>query len=76
MTAEIIPFPQRRRSYVMHSDQFPQRRRSRAVRILREGPAWLVIHGEHGWLHGSLGDAAGWAIGLADELGVAIAAEA
>ena len=37
MTARIIPFPQRAPF---------------AVRIEREGPAWLVTCRDHGWLHG------------------------
>jgi hypothetical protein len=32
--------------------RFPMRR-SLAVWITRDGPAWLVLAGEHGWLHGS-----------------------
>jgi hypothetical protein len=38
MPADIIPFP---------------KRRSLAIWITREGPTWLVVAGDHGWLHGS-----------------------
>jgi hypothetical protein len=37
MTAQIIPLPTRA---------------SFAVRITREGEAWLVLVGAYGWLHG------------------------
>ena len=36
--------------------EFPARRYS-VIRVEREGPAWLVIVREHGWLHGSRQDA-------------------
>ena len=37
MSASVIPFPQR--------SPF-------VVRVEREGPAWLVVCRDHGWLHG------------------------
>ena len=44
----------------------------RHVRIAREGPAWLVISRDHGWLHGSRADAAADARWLANNHGVPI----
>jgi hypothetical protein len=40
------------------------------VRIAREGPAWLVICRDHGWLHGSRADASANAYWLAKNHGV------
>jgi hypothetical protein len=42
------------------------------VRIAREGPAWLVICRDHGWLHGSRADAAADTRWLANNHGVPI----
>ena len=42
------------------------------VRIVREGPAWLVICRDPGWLHGSRADASANAYWLAKNHGVPI----
>jgi hypothetical protein len=42
------------------------------VRIAREGPAWLVICRDHGWLHGSRADASANAYWLAKNHGAPI----
>lgn len=55
MTARIIPFPQRAPF---------------AVRIEREGAAWLVVCRDHGWLHGDRGAA------IADANAIAFAGSA
>jgi hypothetical protein len=49
-------------------------RRSPAIWILRDGPAWLVLAREHGWLFGSRQEAdreAGW---LRSNLGLPVRA--
>jgi hypothetical protein len=54
---------------------FPPRRRSPSILICRErdgGGGWLVIAGSHGWLHGSLLDAALEAAWLARDLDLPI----
>jgi hypothetical protein len=50
---------------------FPMRR-SLAVWITRDGPAWLVLAREHGWLFGSRSEADAEARWLATNLGVPI----
>ena len=50
--ALAIPVPDR----AMNLIRFPLRR-SAAVWVLREEPAWLVLAGEHGWLVGSRDEA-------------------
>jgi hypothetical protein len=57
MTARILQFPPRAPF---------------AVRIEREGEAWLVLCRSHGWLHGSPREAIIEAIALADGFGAAI----
>jgi hypothetical protein len=57
MTARIIPFPQRAPF---------------AVCIEREGPAWLVICRNHGWLHANRSDAITEACALARGFGVTV----
>jgi hypothetical protein len=52
MSAEVLRFPAQRS----------------AIWLLREGGAWLVVAGEHGWLHGSLVPALHDAIWLAKNL--------
>ena len=42
------------------------------VCIAREGPAWLVICRDHGWLHGGRADASANACWLAKNHGVSI----
>jgi hypothetical protein len=59
MRAEVIRFPLRH---------------SATIRIIRDGPAWLVLALDHGWLHGSLENAladAGW---LSANLGLPLCA--
>jgi hypothetical protein len=51
--------------------RFPARR-SAAVWLTREGPAWLVIAGAHGWLHGDYDDALADAAWLSENLGFAV----
>jgi hypothetical protein len=55
MVADVISFPMRR---------------SLAIWITRDGPAWIVLAGEHGWLHGSRDEAAADARWLARNLGL------
>jgi hypothetical protein len=57
MTARILQFPPRGPFDVV---------------LMREGPAWLVIAREHGWLHGDRHGAIREAQRLAQNLGVAI----
>jgi hypothetical protein len=57
MSASIIRFPARL---------------SAAVWVLREGHAWLVTAGEHGWLHGDRRSAWADAIWLAENLALPI----
>jgi hypothetical protein len=57
MTAQVIRFPARR---------------SRAVIIMRECEAWLVLSKQHGWLHGAHGRALADATEIADGHGVAV----
>lgn len=47
-------------------------RRSVAIWITREGPAWLVLAREHGWLFGSHSEAEVEARWLAANLGLPI----
>ena len=54
-------------------ERFPMRR-SRAIWITREGPAWFVLAGENGWLHGSRGEADRDAQWLARNLGLPVRA--
>jgi hypothetical protein len=51
--------------------RFPMRR-SVAVWITRDGPAWLVLAGDHGWLHGSHADADRDAQWLSRNLGIPV----
>jgi hypothetical protein len=51
--------------------RFPARRAA-CVWITREGPAWLVIAREHGWLHGDYPAALGDARWLSKNLGLPI----
>jgi hypothetical protein len=53
--------------------RFPMRR-SLAVWITRDGPGWLVLAGEHGWLFGSRQEADRDAQWLAHNLGVPLRA--
>jgi hypothetical protein len=57
MTARILHFPQR--------GPFN-------VTVAREGPAWLVVTRDHGWLHGSRDAALADAKQIAGGFGVAI----
>jgi hypothetical protein len=57
MTARIIKFPPRGPFDVI---------------LTREGPAWLVIAREHGWLHGDRRSAVKEAHRLAQNFGVAV----
>jgi hypothetical protein len=57
MTAKILPFPPR--------GPF-------AVRIEREGQAWLVVCRNHAWLHGSRREAVAEATELASGYGVQV----
>jgi hypothetical protein len=50
---------------------FPMRR-SLAVWLVRDGPAWLVVAGNHGWLFGSREEAAREARWLAHNRGYPI----
>jgi hypothetical protein len=66
----------------MHSERktarithFPMRR-SLAVWITRDGPAWLVLAGEHGWVSGSRQEAEGDAQWLGRNLGLPVRAVA
>jgi uncharacterized membrane protein YphA (DoxX/SURF4 family) len=47
-------------------------RRSAAVWLTREGPAWLVLARDHGWLHGDYYSALADAVWLAGNLGLAV----
>jgi hypothetical protein len=47
-------------------------RRSLAVWITRDGPAWLVLAGEHGWLFGSRDEADAEAKWLSGNFGLPI----
>jgi len=66
MSADIIQFPPRAPSLKRRSCE------TFTVEIMREFPAWLVVCGDFGWLHGSrreaLADAreiaAGWGVGI------------
>lgn len=51
--------------------RFPERRHA-AVWILREAPAWLVLHGSHGWLLGSRCEARATADWLSKNLAMPI----
>jgi hypothetical protein len=51
--------------------RFPARQ-SLAVWIMREGPAWLVVALEHGWLFGSHNEAEAEARWLSRNLGLPI----
>jgi hypothetical protein len=53
--------------------RFPARR-SLAVWITRDGPAWLALAGEHGWLHGSREEAECDAQWLGQNLGLPVRA--
>jgi hypothetical protein len=53
--------------------RFPMRR-SLAVWITREGPGWLVLAGEHGWLLGSRHEADRDAAWLGRNLGLPVRA--
>jgi hypothetical protein len=44
----------------------------RCVRVMREGPAWLVVVRSHGWLHGDERGALDDARWLADNFGLPI----
>jgi hypothetical protein len=55
--------------------RFPMRV-SRAVWVLADGPAWLVLAGDHGWLHGSRSEADRDARWLSLNLGLPIRAVA
>ena len=57
MTADVIRFPPRR---------------SVVIRILREGAAWLVLAGEHGWLVGSRDEARAEAWWLSQNLSLPV----
>src|SRR4029453_10913285 len=57
MSARVIPFPQRAPF---------------AVRVEREGPAWLVICRNHGWLHADHCDAVNQATAIARGFGVVV----
>jgi hypothetical protein len=57
MSGSIIPFPAR--------GPF-------AVRLEREGNAWLIVCRQHGWLCGSRPDALGQATEIARGFGVAV----
>jgi hypothetical protein len=46
--------------------------RSAVVWITREGPAWLVLAGEHGWQHGSRDAADEDAAWMARNLGLPV----
>jgi hypothetical protein len=56
-------------------ERFPMRR-SRAIWITREGHAWLVLAGEHGWLRGSRQEADRDAQWLGHNLGLPVRAVA
>ena len=43
-----------------------------AIRVEREGAAWLVVCRSHGWLYGTMCEAVGEARALACGFGVAI----
>jgi hypothetical protein len=47
-------------------------RRSVAVWLTREGPAWLVLAGDYGWLHGSYEAARADAAWLSKNLGFVV----
>jgi hypothetical protein len=47
-------------------------RRSAAVWVTREGPAWLVLACDHGWLHGDYHSALTDARWLSENLGLAV----
>jgi hypothetical protein len=55
--------------------RFPMRR-SAAVWIARDGPAWLVLAGEHGWISGSREEADREALWLAQNFGLPVRAVA
>jgi hypothetical protein len=57
--------------------QFPSSR-AHAVRVQREadGPAWLVLTHDHGWLHGSFDAAISDARQLAEHFGVSVRSSA
>ena len=57
MTARVIQFPPRAPF---------------AVRVEREGPAWLVVCRDHGWLHADHLDAIAEANEIARGFGVAV----
>ena len=57
MSASVIPFPQR--------SPF-------VVRVEREGPAWLVVCRDHGWLHGDRSAAIADANTIARGFGVVV----
>jgi hypothetical protein len=58
VTAKIIPFPKKREQLI--------------VRVVRDGPAWLVICRAHGRLHGSLDAAMDDAAEIAEGFGFAV----
>jgi hypothetical protein len=47
-------------------------RRSAAVWLTREGPAWLVLAYEHGWLHGDYVAAVENALWLSENRGLPV----
>jgi hypothetical protein len=49
-----------------------RRRLPPAVWITREGKAWLVISGDHSWLHGDYASALRDAQGIANGFGVSV----
>jgi hypothetical protein len=51
--------------------RFPARHAA-AIWLFREGAAWLVLAGEHGWLHGSSDNALRDATWLAENLSLPI----
>ena len=61
MTARIIPFPQRGPI---------------AVRVVRDGEAWLVVCRDHGWLHGDLDHALDAAAEISDGFAVSVKVKA
>jgi hypothetical protein len=51
--------------------RFPNRRAA-SVWLTREGPAWLVLAGDHGWVHGDHAAAVADAEWLSENLGFAV----
>jgi hypothetical protein len=54
-----------------HIIRFPSQHTA-CVWLAREGPAWLVLARDHGWLHGDYASARADALWLSKNLGLAV----